>query len=76
MMDIQVSHVSKSFDKKKVIKDITFTIPTGEICCLLGPFGSGKTTLIRLMIGAIISICRRANAKYEHVKKGRIYAAE
>jgi ABC-2 type transport system ATP-binding protein len=52
-MDIQVSHVSKSFDQKQVIKDITFTIPSGEICCLLGPSGSGKTTLIRLMIGAI-----------------------
>lgn len=52
-MDIQVSHVSKSFDQKQVIKNITFTIPTGEICCLLGPSGSGKTTLIRLMIGAI-----------------------
>ncbi|MBM6617954.1 ABC transporter ATP-binding protein [Bacillus sp. RD4P76] len=52
-MDILVSHVSKSFDRKQVIKDITFTIPAGEICCLLGPSGSGKTTLIRLMIGAI-----------------------
>ncbi|MDX5474781.1 MAG: ABC transporter ATP-binding protein [Bacillaceae bacterium] len=52
-MDIQVSHVSKSFDQKQVIKDITFTISAGEICCLLGPSGSGKTTLIRLMIGAI-----------------------
>jgi ABC-2 type transport system ATP-binding protein len=52
-MDIQVSHVSKSFDQKQVIKDITFTIPAGEICCLLGPSGSGKTTMIRLMIGAI-----------------------
>ncbi|MBM7701295.1 ABC transporter ATP-binding protein [Metabacillus iocasae] len=52
-MDIQVSHVSKSFNQKQVIKDITLTIPTGEICCLLGPSGSGKTTLIRLMIGAI-----------------------
>jgi ABC-2 type transport system ATP-binding protein len=52
-MDIQVSHVSKSFDQKQVIKDITFTIPAGQICCLLGPSGSGKTTMIRLMIGAI-----------------------
>lgn len=52
-MDIQVSKVNKSFDQKQVIKDITFSIPTGEICCLLGPSGSGKTTLIRLMIGAI-----------------------
>ncbi|MCD4840336.1 ABC transporter ATP-binding protein [Neobacillus sedimentimangrovi] len=52
-MDIKISNVSKSFEKKEVIKDITFTIPSGEICCLLGPSGSGKTTLIRLMIGAI-----------------------
>ncbi|MED1558653.1 ABC transporter ATP-binding protein [Bacillus paramycoides] len=52
-MDIQISNVSKSFETKKVIKDITFTIPSGEICCLLGPSGSGKTTMIRLMIGAI-----------------------
>lgn len=52
-MAIQVSHVSKRFEKKEVIKDITFTIPSGEICCLLGPSGSGKTTMIRLMIGAI-----------------------
>ncbi len=52
-MAIHVSHVSKQFDHKQVIKDISFTIPTGEICCLLGPSGSGKTTMIRLMIGAI-----------------------
>lgn len=52
-MDIKVSNVSKSFDHKEVIKDISFTIPSGEICCLLGPSGSGKTTMIRLMIGAI-----------------------
>lgn len=52
-MNIQVSDVCKSFDQKQVIKDVTFTIPSGEICCLLGPSGSGKTTMIRLMIGAI-----------------------
>lgn len=52
-MDIRVSHVCKSFNKNEVIKDVTFTIPSGVICCLLGPSGSGKTTMIRLMIGAI-----------------------
>ncbi|GAB6462086.1 ABC transporter ATP-binding protein [Bacillus luti] len=52
-MYIQVSNVSKDFEQKQIIKDITFTIPSGEICCLLGPSGSGKTTMIRLMIGAI-----------------------
>lgn len=52
-MDIQLSHVSKSFGDNQVIRDMSFTIPTADICCLLGPSGSGKTTLIRLMIGAL-----------------------
>ncbi|MEV2911161.1 ABC transporter ATP-binding protein [Paenibacillus larvae] len=46
------------------MKNITFTIPSGEICCLLGPSGSGKTTMIRLMIGAIAA------------DKGNIYFAD
>ena len=52
-MDIKISGISKRFDKKPVLTDITFTIAGGSIVCLLGPSGSGKTTLIRLMIGAI-----------------------
>lgn len=52
-MDIRISEISKQFDKKQVLSDITFTICSGDIICLLGPSGSGKTTLIRLLIGAI-----------------------
>lgn len=52
-VDIIISGISKQFDRKPVLTDITFTIPAGSIVCLLGPSGSGKTTLIRLMIGAI-----------------------
>jgi ABC-2 type transport system ATP-binding protein len=52
-MDIIISDISKSFDKKEVLSGVTLTIPAGSIVCLLGPSGSGKTTLIRLMIGAI-----------------------
>jgi ABC-2 type transport system ATP-binding protein len=52
-MDIHISGISKQFDKKAVLTDITMTIPSGNIICLLGPSGSGKTTLIRLLVGAI-----------------------
>ncbi|MDR2713576.1 MAG: ABC transporter ATP-binding protein [Clostridiales bacterium] len=52
-MNIEVTNVSKSFDKKPVIRDLTFTIQSGDIVCLLGPSGAGKTTTIRLLIGAI-----------------------
>ena len=52
-MDIALTDVCKSFDKKLVIKDMSFTVKSGDIICLLGPSGSGKTTTIRLLIGAI-----------------------
>lgn len=52
-MEIQLTHVVKTFGTARAIDDVTFKIASGEICCLLGPSGSGKTTLIRLMIGAL-----------------------
>ena len=52
-MNIKQKNVSKSFDKKLIIKDMTLDIESGDIVCLLGPSGSGKTTIIRLLIGAI-----------------------
>lgn len=52
-MNIKIKDVHKSFDKKEVIKGITMEIESGDIICLLGPSGAGKTTLIRLLSGAI-----------------------
>lgn len=52
-MDIEISGISKQFDKEEVLTDITMTMTSGNIVCLLGPSGSGKTTLIRLLVGAI-----------------------
>lgn len=56
-MNIKISGISKQFDNKEVLSYITFTIPSGEIICLLGPSGSGKTTLIRLLVGSIAAEC-------------------
>ena len=50
---IQISHISKSFDRQAVLTDISLRIPRGQIVCVLGPSGSGKTTLIRIILGAI-----------------------
>ncbi|SHO53807.1 ABC transporter ATP-binding protein [Anaerocolumna xylanovorans] len=52
-MDITGRNICKSFHHKPVIKNVSISIPSGEIICLLGPSGAGKTTLIRLLIGAI-----------------------
>ncbi len=44
-------HVSFAHTDKPVVKDASFTVPTGGITVLQGPSGAGKTTLIDLMIG-------------------------
>lgn len=52
-MQIKVDSVSKSFKEKQVLNNVSLTVNGGEIVCLLGPSGAGKTTLIRLIMGAI-----------------------
>jgi ABC-2 type transport system ATP-binding protein len=53
MNSIRINQVSKAFGQKEVLKQITFTIPSGEIFGLLGPSGAGKTTLIKILTGQL-----------------------
>lgn len=41
--------IEKSFGSKAVLHDVNLTIKPGEICCLIGPSGTGKTTLLRAL---------------------------
>ncbi len=46
---IEFDHVSFSFDKKPVLSDVTFSVQPGQTVAVMGPTGSGKTTLINLL---------------------------
>lgn len=48
---IEFEHVSKAFEEKVVVKDLTLDIRSGEFVTLLGPSGSGKTTILRMVAG-------------------------
>jgi ABC-2 type transport system ATP-binding protein len=48
---IRAESVSKHFGHIWAVRNLTLSIPQGEIFCLLGPSGSGKTTTIRMMLG-------------------------
>ncbi|WP_032122496.1 ABC transporter ATP-binding protein [Clostridium amazonitimonense] len=47
--DICGESVSFSYDKEKIIDDVSFLIPQGTTTAIVGPSGSGKTTLCHLM---------------------------
>lgn len=48
-MRFVIDHLSKHFEKKEVLKDITFTFEEGKIYGLLGRNGAGKTTLFNCL---------------------------
>ena len=49
---IQLIHVSKRYDQRLALSDVTFEIGKGEFVLLMGPSGAGKSTLLRMLIGA------------------------
>src|SRR5215471_14138350 len=50
---VQIDAVTKTFGDKVALKNVTFSVPSGQICGLLGPNGAGKTTLFRLLMGIL-----------------------
>ncbi|MBY0759137.1 ABC transporter ATP-binding protein [Sellimonas caecigallum] len=54
MAELIVSNVSKSFDGKKIIEDVSIEIHDRELVSLLGVSGGGKTTLFNVISGLIL----------------------
>ena len=48
---LQVSHVSKHYGGLKALDDVSFSIRVGEVHCLAGTNGSGKSTVIKIISG-------------------------
>lgn len=58
---IRVENVSKQFNKTRALKNVSLEVNKGDIISLIGPSGSGESTLLRCIHGL------------EHVDSGKIY---
>jgi len=50
---IEIDGVSKSYGRKVAVRDLSLTIPRGELFAFLGPNGAGKTTTIKMIVGLL-----------------------
>src|SRR5512139_2187232 len=52
---IETDHLHKSFGSTHAVVDVSLSVASGEIYGLVGPDGAGKTTVLRLLCGALAS---------------------
>lgn len=58
---LKVENVSKIYDGKRILNNLSFNVPEGEIYTLVGAIGEGKTTLLNMIAG------------FERIDEGNIY---
>ena len=61
---LSVSNISKSFNYRSVLKDVSFTINAGETVVIMGKNGAGKTTLLRII--ARIMACEKGKILFHN----------
>ncbi|MGE5413707.1 MAG: metal ABC transporter ATP-binding protein [Syntrophomonadaceae bacterium] len=49
---LEVEHLSVSFGRNQVLRDLTFHVEPGTTLAIIGPNGSGKTVLLQALVGA------------------------
>lgn len=55
MSELAVRHLAKTYRSRRVVKDVSLSVHSGEVICLLGPNGAGKTTSFYMIVGLIAS---------------------
>lgn len=50
---VELNHISKAFEGRMVLEDITFQVDTGQAFCLLGRSGMGKSVTLKIIIGLV-----------------------
>ena len=52
-VEVGIKNLSKSFGSSNIWSDVTLTLPAGEVSVLLGPSGTGKSVLLKSIIGLL-----------------------
>lgn len=70
---IQITNISKSFGKIKVLKNMNLCFEEGQSVAIIGPNGSGKTTLIKILLGMVMPDCGEIYFEKKSIKNAFAY---
>lgn len=66
---LKLENVSKSYGKEKVLKNISFTLNSGEVLGLVGPNGAGKSTIMKIVSGLITNYKGKVYLENKNIKE-------
>ncbi len=61
MAPLVAEHLTRLFDSRVAVRDVSLSVHAGEIVTLLGPNGAGKTTTMRMLAGLIVPTSGRVS---------------
>jgi len=70
---IEIKGIKKNYGKLEVLKGFDFSLSEGKITAILGPNGSGKTTMIKSILGLVIPSGGEITVNDKSIKKGWEY---
>lgn len=73
---IEARGLSKFYGDFAAIRDVTFSVPTGQVCAFLGPNGAGKSTTMKMLAGFLSPNRGEAIIAGHNVATDRIKASE
>lgn len=73
---IEASGLTKIYGKFAAIQDVTFSVPSGQVCAFLGPNGAGKSTTMKLLTGYLSPTSGVARIGGIDVNQNRMQAAQ
>ena len=68
--EVVVEGLTKSFGRQTIWRDVTLTLPPGEVSVMLGPSGTGKSVFLKSVIGLLDRKSTRLNSS--HPSKSRM----